>query len=387
MSDLNIMRWGDAWLATPHDLDELVASWDALRRPLLREVPDAFTRDEWAYLLAFIEADSLRALLAAALGPRERKDPVRSLLRPRGEIALWLPNNVSLLGPLMLVLVSLCGCAVRVKLGSHSQDLTSGFLAAARAHAQAPLAEWLAHRVAYAAFDHEDQRQVEMAASSRVQVFFGGRSGAEAIMRAPRAVDAVWLPFIDRRSEAWIEPRVLSESVLAAILRVFAIYGQAGCTSPRRIVLLDADMRAARALRDGLVALWPRVISTRRLMHQASANVMAHQWACGLGWDAALVRDNAAVIACGDLSLPEVDAPMLLPIVPASREEAAAALPANIQTLGHALADPAEPALLELLARSRVARFVGVAEMHHFGARWDGYELLRSLFEHVEMET
>jgi hypothetical protein len=370
---------GAATLVGGPDVDAILAGWDALRRPMLRTMPDAFTRDEWAYLVGFLDPDALRGLVENAAGG--------GVLRPRGEVALWLPNNVSLLGPLMLVLVSLSGNPLRMKGGSRGDNLTGVFLDFALAQATGPLRAWLAARVRYDAFDRDDPRAAEMAAGSRVQVFFGSDEAARAVMSLPRPIGSVWLPFTDRRSEAWIEPAAATDDTLATLLRVFAIYGQAGCTSPRRVVLLDAAPADAVALRDRLLALWPRVLPRRPAMHVASANVMAAQWAAGLGWDAARAGGNAAVLAAGTLELPTFDAPMALPVVAASRAAAAAALPANIQTIGHAVADPRDPAWLELLATTAITRFVRLGRMHHFGAIWDGYELLRALFEHVEVEA
>ena len=54
--------------------------------------------------------------------------------RPRGAVGLWLPNNVSLLGPLMLIVVSLSGNPLCMKAGSRSEDLTGVFLEFARNH-------------------------------------------------------------------------------------------------------------------------------------------------------------------------------------------------------------------------------------------------------------
>ena len=78
---------------------------------------------------------------------------------------------------------------------------------------------------------------------------------------------------------------------------------------------------------------------------------------------------------------------MSLQIVGASPEEALASLPANIQTIGHALENPDDPAWLELVARSAALRFVPLARMHHFGSPWDGQEFWRQCFDCVEVRA
>src|ERR1039458_10372694 len=37
----------------PFQLEEVLASWEALRLTMIRKLPDDFTRDEWAYLISF----------------------------------------------------------------------------------------------------------------------------------------------------------------------------------------------------------------------------------------------------------------------------------------------------------------------------------------------
>jgi hypothetical protein len=70
----------------------------------------------------------------------------------------------------------------------------------------------------------------------------------------------------------------------------------------------------------------------------------------------------------------------------ATPKQALADLPPNIQTIGHALESPNDPAWLKLLAGSRVRRFVDLARMHHFGSIWDGQEFWRQCFETMELK-
>jgi len=190
---------------------------------------------------------------------------------------------------------------------------------------------------------------------------------------------------VNRHSEAWLEQGALNEQVLTTLIKVFAIYGQAGCTSPKRVILLDGSEAAVRRLRDDLLDLWPTIAAGETPMHTASANVMAEQWARALGWDARRSARNAALLAYGTRDLSTFEASMALCIQGASREQAFVDLPTNIQTIGHSLEAPEDPAWLQLLAGSRVRRFVALGQMHHFGSIWDGQEFWRQCFEPMEV--
>ena len=120
-------------------------------------------------------------------------------------------------------------------------------------------------------------------------------------------------------------------------------------------------------------------------MHIASANVMAEQWARTLGWDVRRTIGNAALLAHGARNLSAFEVHMALRIQGATREQALADLPPNIQTIGHALEAPDDPAWLKLLASSRVRRFVALGRMHYFDSIWDGQEFWRQCFEPMEV--
>ena len=40
---------GASVVALPFELEELIAGWSGLRSAMRKTVPDAFSRDEWAY--------------------------------------------------------------------------------------------------------------------------------------------------------------------------------------------------------------------------------------------------------------------------------------------------------------------------------------------------
>ncbi|MBF0256306.1 MAG: hypothetical protein HQL47_07565 [Gammaproteobacteria bacterium] len=379
---------GPVALALPFDYSQAIQDWASLRSAMLRQVPLEFSPDEWAYLVSFLHPDNLLQPFLSNFGTALEKAPTRisRLYRPRGPIAIWLPNNVSLLGPLGLILLSLCGQPIRMKLGSSAQDLASAFLSYAKAKLPSgALRDYLGSQVTTDRFSRNDPRQAELSQQAQVRLVFGSDQAAAAIDQLPHPLESQGFAFVDRQSEAWLEPAALSEQVLDTLIKVFAIYGQAGCTSPRRVILLDATMAEARQLRDQLLNRWPKRIQTKPAMHSASATLMALHWARALGWDAQATQNNGAMLACGDYGLPSIQAPMALSIQPASKLQALAGLPANIQTLGHALTQPEHPDWLHLLANSQVRRFVPLAQMHHFTSFWDGEEFWRHCFTPMEV--
>lgn len=371
----------------PFDPAPLIEAWDGLRGKAVRRVPDAFSRDEWAYLIGVLEAKQLWGVLESAFG--SRCDPGHAgprLYSPRGTVAVWLPNNVSLLGPLVMTLLSLTGNKLRLKLGSRSDDLCGAWLEfIEQAEPDAALRDYLDGYVSREVFDQADPRNAEMAAEAQARIVFGGDAAAQGVEALPHPLHSISLPFTDRRSEAWIEPTAADDAVVESLIRVFRVYGQAGCTSPSRVILLDADAAAVDAFRQRLMEAWPRVVRRPPEAHVASGNVMARQWAAGEGWQAELTPDADAVIGVGRLE--PIEAPLFLPLTGMSTEEAFVRLPENIQTIGHALAHPPGDEFLAKMARAGVKRFVPLSTMHHFGPVWDGFDYFLDLFECMELQA
>lgn len=374
-------------IVLPFDLAAHIAGWSTVRAAMLKEVPAEFTRDEWAYLATFLDAENLwRPFQQSFGGCSEERGSPSLWARPRGSVGLWLPNNVSLLGPLMLIVVSLTGNLLRIKAGSRSRDLTAAFLEFSRKHAGGEaLLSYLRGFVHHDVFSSDDSRNWEMAESCAIRIVFGSNEAASAIHALPHPQDSTGISFTDRRSEAWLELDCCGDKVLSELIKVFAIYGQAGCTSPSRVVLLNGSRTEALDVRDRLLALWPGVIRQRPEMSVASDNVRAWQLARAVGWDTALVADNRAVVSVGDYALPIFPSQMELRVVTASPEKACAHLPDNIQTIGHALRDSNASEWFELLLRTRVTRFVPLARMHHFETFWDGHDFFAELFAYTRV--
>jgi hypothetical protein len=373
--------------ALPFSQPQVIEQWAALRGAMRRTIPAEFNRDEWAYLMTFLAPENLRAPFLAAFGrPAGGGKPSR-VVRPRGVVAVWLPNNVSLLGPLTLVLLALTGNRLWLKGGSRSEDLTGIFLSFALEHlADGELRQYLERQVRYEVFDHGDPRQQQMVEQADVRIVFGSEAAGAAIHGAAPPLKGIGFSFLDRQSQAWIEPEAATDEILGALIRIFAIYGQAGCTSPRRVVLVDGTGQEAEAVRRRMLELWPQVLRTRPPLHIASGNSLAMQWAAACGWDVEMAGNRHAAIGVGELGLEAIDAPMFLPISAATLEEAVAQLPPNIQTLGHALVDPQNERWLRLAAETRIKRLVPIARMHHFGPLWDGHRFWDQCFEEVEVQ-
>ncbi len=225
-----------------------------------------------------------------------------------------------------------------------------------------------------------------MAAHAAVRIVFGSDEAASAIHSLPHPVESSGISFSDRRSEAWLELDCCSDDVLRDLIKVFAIYGQAGCTSPSRVILLNASRDEALKVRDRLAALWP-VVLRRPSMNIASDNVRAWQLARAAGWDSVLVGENRGVLSVGEYTLKTFSNLMEMRIIPASLEEAQGQLPKNIQTIGHAVTNPAAAEWMELLSGTNVVRFVPLRTMHHFETLWDGSDFWQQLFTYVRVNA
>ncbi|MDC1286928.1 acyl-CoA reductase, partial [Gammaproteobacteria bacterium] len=160
----------------PYDVTEIIDAWDHLRGAMIRNMPEVFSRDEWAYMITFLQPDQLWQVFEQAFGVRcEAVDSGTRLYYPRGSVAIWLPNNVSLLGPLVMILLSLTGNKLRFKAGSRSEDLCGAFIEYVKGIESATvLHSYFADYVKRGVFDQHDDRNAEMAREAQVRIVFGG---------------------------------------------------------------------------------------------------------------------------------------------------------------------------------------------------------------------
>ncbi len=371
----------------PFPLNEFIDDWASLRAPLLKNKPAAFNRTEWAYLIGELEPKRLASYVERSFGTQLPVAPpsVKTLFRPRGTVAVWLPNNVSLLGPLSAVALSLTGNSLLLKSGSQATDLTAEFLGIVHRHLRpGHLKSAIEQRVRHETFDRHDERNRAWAEQAEVRIVFGADGTADEIHGMQPSKGAS-ISFTDKRSTVWMEAGAWTDEVLKNLIRVFAIYGTAGCSSPRSVVLLDGTCEQANQVKQRLIELWGEAVKERPPQHIASSNYLCLQTALALGWDAGLAGLNAAVIATGRAGLPEPSGPMFLPVTGATLEEAISGLPANVQTIGYALAAPNDPRWVSILGRTMAKRFVPISQMHHFGPVWDGRNYWRECFEQVDL--
>lgn len=375
-------------LLLPFDLDRAIEDWAEMRHRMVASKPETLTRAEWAYLISFLDPEALEGVFVETFGSRQVGElgAPRKIVRPGGTVAVWLPNNVSLLGSLTLILMSLTGNPLRIKSGSRGDDLTSLFLNYARGNlADGELKDHLAERVEVEVFSRDDPRNAEWAAAARTRLVFGSDSAVTAVHALPHPVDSVGFSFGHRESEAWLEPTVCDDRTLESLLRVFDVYGQAACTSPARVVLLEATREQALEIRERLLSLWKQLFTRDPEMAVASASILDHQWAASLGWNSRLAERHGAAFAVGAGNLRKPDGQRILSLVPLSVPEAVASLPDRIQTIGHALSPERERAIPAQIAIRGVKRFVPLAEMHRFGPVWDGQSFWRGTFDRMEM--
>lgn len=369
----------------PISVPDLVAGWAALRSAMIRHRPDEFTRNEWAYLVGFLDGHRLMRPFIDAAGPPAPGAQAQRWLVPHERVALWLPNNVSLLGCLALVLISLGGARVRVKSGSRSTDLLAAFVAFARRHATSTaLREWL-EGVEAQQFDRGDSRNAKMSEWAQVRIFFGSDEAAAAVEDLPHRTGSPFLAFGTHTSEAWWTPAAIGDAgAVSALAKVFAVYGQAGCTSPRRVFIVDGSGSDAQALVEALAAAWDSLAAQRVPQAVASEVVLADQLALAQGLRARRLADNAGLLASGPARPAQRLAHMALEVQWGTLDDAVATSPANLQTVGHPFGGTPTPDWAAAFARTCGNRLVPVARMHDFGHVWDGVRWWEQLFREIE---
>ena len=373
----------------PFDLESITTEWNQLRSKMIRFLPPEFSREEWSYLITFLEKCRLESVFTKTFGESGNvSNVINTIIRPKGNVALWLPNNVSLLGPLMLVMISLTGNSLTMKAGTRSENLTEIFLSYALKYLpDGTLRDYLKNFVTISLFSHTDSRNAEMSQAAKVRIFFGSDSGASYVDQLPHQLDCIPIYFTDRCSEAWIDKESITDKTVSDLIKVFNVYGQTGCTSPRKAVVVGGDAKDVFDLRERILSMWDSVISTKPMLHIASSNIMAKQLSSALGWDSKFTPNNSSVISVGE---PDTEIPssnLLLPLTWSTIDKAVKNLPSNIQTIGYSFSEVNLEKVIKVVGQLNIKRLVSLASMHHFGPIWDGYAYWRMLFEEIEVQS
>lgn len=394
----DILHWfsngpASSAVSLPFSIHDRISEWQKLRKTMLKSKPEAFTRDDWAYLISFLDSKNLFSVFQDSFGLSLDSPPQiidrGYFLRPKGCVALWLPNNVSMLGPLTMILVSLSGNRQLIKAGSSANDLASAFYQFIFDHHKDPsLQTYFREHVVLGQFDRQDPRNLEMASQADVRLVFGSNEAGVAIDQMPHPVGSQTFAFIDKSSQAWMDLDAINDDTLAQLIKVFSIYGQAGCTSPKKLVIIGAKRQDADDVCQRMASLWSQMNLTKVQMHQASDNIMQAQFAAGLGWKSYLAKNNAGLLVSGDLNLLTPDGNLCLSVVAVeSIDQALMQLPKNIQTIGFSIKSLDLKLLTALLLKqSSLKRLVPIAQMHHFSHVWDGFPYWLNLFEQVEVK-
>ena len=394
MSDMHRYRFRAAQITTevalPFSLDAICRDYDALTSKMVRQQPPPqFSRDEWGYLVSVLRGAHLRAVFDQVFGspvPQAGDLPDR-LAFAKSEIAIWLPNNVSLLGPLSVAFCLLSGARVHAKAGSRAENLTAGLQSAIldQLDPGSVLAGMWRDRLQTAQFARDDPRNAAWSQTADARIFFGSDAAALAVEALPHKPGTPFYAFADHSSLIWADAAALDEAALTTLLRVFRVYGKFGCTSPQRLVLIDGTAAQADAVARDLQALADRD-SHEVPVHIASDNFMAAQVARARGGQAYQDAKGGMVFVTGADPAETAPGLMSLAIDTQSLDQAVAMLPRNIQTIGHAAPPERLQDWARALAGTAALRFVPIRQMHHFGPFWDGQPFWQGLFRMIDIK-
>jgi hypothetical protein len=369
----------------PFNVSKLIEEWSGVRRKMFRGPLPGFTRQEWAYLIEFLSPGNLHSIFQETFGglADEALDRKSTLVYTgRGPVAVWLPNNVGILGPLMIVLISLTGNRLHLKEGSRNGDITVEFLDFLRQGASVGwLGEYLADHVIVENFDRESPRNAQLAAVAMVRIAFGSDASVARIASLPSRPGAITICFGSKVSEIWLNGDHVSDETLSSVARTFSVYGTAACTSPQRVVLVDSDEDCARRIQQRLARSYGGVVRGVPEGHVASGTFLAYQLARALGIESEKTEGNKAVIALVSRANQVREGSYVLAITPESFADAVANRPVNLQTIGY---DASDVTMLNKLILNApllgASRIVPIEKMHHFGHVWDGQSFWRHCF-------
>ena len=388
--DLDNLMFNDegktASLESEKDIPGIMEDWDKIRKIMLKKPPPEFTRDELAYLVNFISKRELMEIYISTFGDlTQTSRNGHRIIKPIGNVSLWSPNNVSLLAPLTMVLVSISGNKLRIKLGSKGADLCTPLIDWIKENSKpGPLVEWMERELSVKSFGRESELNRKWSEWANVRIVFGSDMGCKAISDLPCSEETRTFLFSNKVSQIWCTKNDMDSSQIETLIKVFSIYGTAGCTSPRIVKIIDGSLEDCDTLARRISIHWDSVIHEETEMHSASQNLLSHQIAKSQGWESWMLGKNSAVIAVGGPELNPPEGNRILPITYSSLDYSFSDLPPEIQTIGYSLPNDLLDKIEKNMVNYNIKRIVPMGEMHHFGPIWDGMHFWRGMFIEVE---
>lgn len=374
----------------PFSLAFRLNDYSDLQKSMIRNRDPNFSRSEWAYLINFISKSNLKSIFVKTFGEITDIDINNGLYySPFTHISVWLPNNVSLLGPLTVAMLSLIGARVEVKVGSRSLDLVSKLRDFIVTHQpESKLANWFTQEMKIHEVDRTSSVNKSMSAAADVRIVFGSNDAARGVDLLDHPLHSKGLYFSDRVSEAWISADFINEkSVLKDLVSVFMVYGQAGCTSPKRICIIGGDSESAKFLQNNLIKNWESYNLPKVEQNIASQNILLKQLLDAEGRPNCLAPGSSAVFFLDEVNFPAPRSNNSISVQAGRFEDFIESQPDNLQTIGYALTPNDKRCALPLISRMKsVSRFVNLANMHDFGPVWDDRNWFLELFRVTDVE-
>lgn len=385
------LRRAQATLATI-PIASLAVALDDLSEVLLtrgNRLIAAYPASGLPFLARFCRSDQLLPLIDDSLGDASCLD--RFVSRPalpqserrafaRGLVVHWLAGNVPTLGALSLVSAMMTKNASIVRMPSAAEAMLSDLLAAFHAMGESHRA--LASAVAVLRYDRDDRATAEaLSREADVRIAWGGDESTAAVRALPSRSGVADLFFTDRSSLAIVGRGHASGDRAATTARLLAhdisVFEQKACASPHTVFVAcdDDDARdafaavLAEAMGSALRQIPKRPPSpqeSQAILNLRGQYAMFHRAWHPNGLDYSVLADDRTETgpAIGNRTVFVRRLPPL--------ETLAAALPANVQSVGLAADGDEREAITDFLGRAGVLRFPALGAMTHFELPWDG---------------
>jgi hypothetical protein len=319
--------------------------------------------------------------------------------KPHGLVAMWMAGNVATLPMFSLVPAMLAKNVCLVKLAYPDPQGADRLLAVlAESEADGLLGADLLQSAAVVWFDYRRRDLNEaMSLAADAKVIWGGAAAIKAITSLPRHEHCVEIVFGPKYSIGLIGREALEradglDTLIAAFVRDIAVFDQRACSAPQTIFIERNRRHGLREMGEMFarhLAALPGKPGLDAYTTMQILNARA-QWALDESKDVIASADGANWTVCMDREICLKEAvqsrTVFLTEVDSWREVIPLLTP-KVQTVGIALADPAEAlAFAEAATQAGVARCVRPGIMNNYESPWDGKLLLSQLVRWVTLK-